>query len=66
MPIRLTDESVQDGTATPLMTYDFKNFKQGAQDASKFELPSPYTHKKCTRNVGGFPYLHAFHWYLRF
>ena len=24
------------------------------------------THKKCTRHIGGWPYLHVFHWYLRF
>ena len=66
VPIRLTDESFEDGNATPLMTYDFKNIVLGEQRANTFELPKPYTHKKCTRHIGGWPYLHVFHYYLRF
>ena len=65
-PVRLVDESVEDSVSTPLMTYDFKNFKQGEPEKTAFALPAPYTHKKCQRHVGGFPYLHLFHYYLRF
>jgi len=67
LPFRLMDESVEDGgQVTPLMTYDFKNVQLGPQDEASFQLPKPYTHKKCTRHIGGWPYLHVFHWYLRF
>lgn len=30
-PVRLVDESVQGSQSTPLMTYDFKNYKPGPQ-----------------------------------
>jgi hypothetical protein len=36
-----------------------------AQDPSVFELPHPWTHKRCKRHIGGWPYLHLFHHYLK-
>lgn len=36
------------------------------QNMTNFDIPGGYEHKECMRNVGGFPYIHAFHYYLRF
>lgn len=36
------------------------------QAKDRFRLPSPYKHDTCTWFMGGFPYIHAFHHYLRF
>lgn len=36
------------------------------QNITNFNIPDGYAHKECMRNVGGFPYIHAFHYYLRF
>ena len=66
MPVRLVDESMYDGVVTPLMTYDVTYQNLGAQPEADFQLPPEYSHKSCTRHVGGFPYIHAFHHYLRF
>lgn len=76
-PVRLVQESLSDqsavnveggseGTYTPLLTYDYSDVVLEAPDSSLFELPEPYTHKACTRHVGGFPYLHVFHYFVRF
>jgi hypothetical protein len=67
-PVRLTEEWMdkENATSSPLMTYELQNIRLGAPDAALFELPAPFTHKKCERHPGGFPYIHAFHWYLRF
>ena len=69
MPVRLTEEWETEeggGNSQPLMTYDLKDVVLGPPDDQLFELPQPYTHKQCQRQAGGFPYIHAFHWYLRF
>ena len=69
LPIRLLDESVFDGKAEPLMTYDISYESLGPRadlSAGDFALPANYTHKACTMHVGGFPYIHAFHHFLRF
>eukprot|EP00941_MAST-03F_sp_MAST-3F-sp1_P001590 g1590.t1 len=70
-PVRVTEEWLirgEDGElqSEPLMTYELKYSKIGPPPDEVFELPSPYTHKSCTRQPGGFPYIHAFHYYLRF
>jgi hypothetical protein len=77
-PVRLVQESLADPAAvanldgttdaeyTPLLTYDYTDVVLGAPDESLFELPEPYTHKSCVRHVGGFPYLHVFHYFVRF
>lgn len=64
-PIRLEEVSLWGGSQTPLLTYTFSNFVVGPQDDSNFVLPSEKS-ISCARNVAGFPYLHAFHHYLRF
>jgi hypothetical protein len=68
-PVRVTDEQVLDGESVPLMTYDFKDLRIGPPDAKSpdtFGIPKPYDYRSCSRNIGGFPYLHLFHHYLRF
>lgn len=49
-----------------LLTYDLENIQVGPQSVEDFAIPEGYSHNDCERNVGGFPYIHAFHYYLRF
>ena len=77
-PVRLVQESIIDtetdiggdgaiiGQTTPLLTYDYTDVVLEAPEESLFELQDPYHHKACTRHVGGFPYLHVFHYFVRF
>ncbi len=66
-PLRLTNEAVAaDGAVTPLMTYELLYSRLGAPDDAHFALQQGWTHKTCERFLTGFPYIHAFHWYLRF
>ena len=64
-PVRVTEEWIEDGNVTPLMTYEFKNFRNEAPSPDVFELIEGFTPKTCDRHVGGFPYVHIFHTYLR-
>ncbi|CAN0295808.1 unnamed protein product [Pylaiella littoralis] len=66
-PRRLTEETLSAGAAAvPLMTYDFLDFKVGPQAPELFVLPEQYVSREaCDLHVGGFPYLHLFHHYLR-
>ncbi|OQR88438.1 hypothetical protein THRCLA_10329, partial [Thraustotheca clavata] len=66
VPVRLTRESLIDGEWTPLISYDFTHIKVQPQEASVYTIPGGYTHKTCTRNVFGFPYIHVFDYYMRF
>lgn len=66
-PIRLQQESIaKNGTVTPLLTYDYSDVYVGPVDSSWFELPEPFEHATCTRHIGGFPYLHIFHYFVKF
>ncbi len=66
-PVRLIQESVEEnGTSIPLLTYDYSDVIIGEPEAEWFELPEPYEHKTCTRHIGGFPYLHIFHYFVKF
>jgi hypothetical protein len=65
-PVRLTVASVESGTENDLLTYDYSNVVIGKPDSNLFELPESYDHSSCTRQVGGFPYLHVFHYFVRF
>merc|ERR1712086_1240417 len=47
--------------ATPAMTYDFVNFKSGPPDPEVFAVES----RQCEEQVGGFPYVHVWHYYIR-
>ena len=64
-PVRVTEEWIEDGNVVPLMTYTFKNFRNEAPSPETFELEQGFTAKTCERHVGGFPYIHIFHTYLR-
>ena len=62
-PVRVTEEWIEDGNVVPLMTYTFKNFRSGAESRN---IRTRTRHgKTCERHVGGFPYIHIFHTYLR-
>ena len=77
-PVRLTEDWIGhdaiDGSdrreyAIPLTTYDFRDFIAGEQEEASFNLPSPFAadpRRACKRHIGGFPYLHIFHWFVRF
>lgn len=66
-PVQLTVASVgESGEESNLLTYDYSNVVIGKPSADLFELPEPYDHSTCTRQVGGFPYLHVFHYFVRF
>jgi len=47
--------------ATPAMTYDFIDFRRGPPDPEIFEVDS----RQCEEQVGGFPYVHVWHYYIR-
>ena len=67
VPRRLVNEALElGGETTPLMTYDLLELEQVAPAESVFDLPVPWEHKTCERQVGGFPYLHVFHHFVRF
>jgi hypothetical protein len=65
-PVRLLTESVEDDVSIPLLTYDYSDVVLGPPAESWFTLPSPYSHDTCDRHVGGFPYLHVFHYFIKF
>lgn len=44
----------------PLMTFEILDFEQVAPSIDMFATPT-----NCTRHVGGWPYFHLFHHYLR-
>lgn len=77
-PVRLVEEALEfetDSTAdlrpvaVPMLTYDYNNVVLNADPedtAELYEVPEPYTHGTCDRHVGGFPYVHVFHYFARF
>jgi len=74
-PVRLVQESASSETSpegeadlvyTPMLTYDYSEVTLGAPEDSYFDLPGPHQHASCVRHVGGFPYLHIFHYFVRF
>ncbi len=65
-PVRLIQESYENETSIPLLTYDFSNVILGAPTKSVFEIPEPFTHNVCEKHTGGFPYIHIFHYFVRF
>lgn len=73
-PVQLTVSSIQrneDGTevSTDLLTYLYTDVILGPPPSSIFQLPEPYAssiQSNCERQVGGFPYLHVFHYFVRF
>jgi hypothetical protein len=64
-PVRLIQESVVEEQSIEILTYNYLNVSLGIPD-EVFELPEPYTRSICTKHTGGFPYLHIFHYFVRF
>jgi hypothetical protein len=66
-PVQLVQESLEGDSITTLLTYDYSDVTLGAPDESWFELPEEHSHDTtCVRHVAGFPYLHIFHYFVRF
>ena len=65
-PVKLIQESIENGVSTHLLTFEYSNTEIGSLDEEIFELPPEYTHNSCDRHIGGFPYLHVFHYFVRF
>jgi hypothetical protein len=66
-PVQLVQESLEGGNTTKLLTYDYSDVTLGPPDESWFELPEEHGHDTtCVRHVAGFPYLHIFHYFVRF
>lgn len=70
VPVRLLHEDVSQGgdVATALMTYDYEDVAlvgEGGFEEGVWELGGDWTREKCELHVGGFPYVHLWHWYLR-
>lgn len=68
VPVMLVQEQVdeENGTSQPLLSYIYTDVYLGPPDESWFELESPFEHKSCERFIGGFPYLHIFHYFVKF
>lgn len=65
-PLRLEQGSLVDGVYTPLLSYEYSNVQLISPSKSLFDILPPYTHQTCERMIGGFPYLHVFHYFVRF
>lgn len=66
-PVQLRQESIMaNGTIVPLLTYEYSDVFLGPQSDTWFELPAPHSHDSCVRHLGGFPYLHIFHYFVKF
>jgi len=74
IPLRLTEEWIEDDgvSVVPLMTYEWTDFvvvdEVTKDDEEIYDLPSPFAsdpQHRCERQIGGFPYLHIFHTYVR-
>ena len=74
-PVRLIQEDIVDQLSIPVLTYDYSDIELGPPDESWFDLTSlssssisssSYEHKSCVKHSGGFPYLHIFHYFIRF
>lgn len=64
-PVRLIEESIENEQSTPLLTYDYSDVVLSAPSAEWFELPEETEQTGCIRHLGGFPYLHIFHYFVR-
>ena len=65
-PVRLLQEATDGGVSTPMLTYDYSNVALGAPAEDLFQLPPSTSHDACGRHVGGFPFLHIFHHFVKF
>lgn len=65
-PVKLIQESIENNVSIHLMTFEYSNTKIGSIDEEIFVLPPEHSHSSCERHIGGFPYLHVFHYFVRF
>lgn len=66
IPRRLVQEIREDGeNFVPIMTYDFLDFELVVPAETVFTLSPPWNDENCSRHIGGWPYIHLFHHYLR-
>lgn len=66
-PVKLIQEAFEEsGESIPLLTYDYSEVVLGPPEASHFEIPPSFEEKDCQRYSPGFPYLHVFHYFVKF
>jgi hypothetical protein len=65
-PVQLIQESTVEEESVPMLTYDYSNVRLEEPDEANFDIINGFEHSSCDRHVGGFPYLHIFHHYIRF
>lgn len=67
-PVQLTQSTVDSTSKVEqeVLTYRYLNVVLGPPAASLFALQDPHAHQTCERTAGGFPYLHVFHYFVRF
>lgn len=66
MPVKLIEESIEDGISTEILTYDYSDVVLGKPDDIWFDLDESYDYNSCIRHTGGFPFLHVFHHFVKF
>lgn len=71
IPYMLIQEDVDNdtGRSETLLTYIYDHVNIGptaVEEEELFEIPLPYSHETCENQVGGFPYIHIFHHFVRF
>ena len=66
-PVQLVHEVEVDEQDVPMLTYDYEDVLLGAPEPSFFELASLDRQvENCDLHAGGFPYLHVFHYFVKF
>ena len=67
VPIRVIQEGEHEGQSVALLTYDYEEVVLGEPDISLFTLPTSIKKdENCLNHLGGFPYQHIFHYFVRF
>jgi len=67
LPVSLVHEEFHGDKLVRIMTYDYsdvKTVKDGEWEEEQFGIDG-YDHDECELDVGGYPYVHLFHHYLR-
>jgi hypothetical protein len=62
----IDDDGVNSGTSMPMLTYDYTDVTIGEPAEESFEVMKPFVAEQCDRHVGGFPYTHIFHYFVKF
>jgi hypothetical protein len=67
IPVRVIQEGEHDGQSVALLTYDYEDVILEEPDISLFTLPPSYKKdENCLNHLGGFPYQHILHYFVRF